>query len=64
MYSDILRKRNTEVDFINGYIARTGEKQHLRVPINRCITEMIKAKEDLIQQYSCLFPNDCSNIHK
>ena len=63
MYSDILRKRNTEVDFINGYIARTGEKQHLGVPINRCITEMIKAKEDLIQQYSCLFPNDCSNIH-
>lgn len=58
MYSDILRKRNTEVDFINGYIARTGEKQHLQVPINRCITEMIKAKEDLIQQYFCLFTNN------
>ena len=50
MYSDILRKRSTEVDFINGYIARTGEKQHVLVPINRCITKMIKAKEDLIQQ--------------
>ena len=61
MYSDILRKRNTEVDFINGYISRTGEKQHVLVPINRCITEMIKAKEDLIQQYCCLFADACCN---
>lgn len=64
MYSDILRKRSTEVDFINGYIAWTGEKQHVLVPINRCITKMIKAKEDLIQQYCYLFTDTCCNSLK
>ena len=51
-------------DIINGYIARTGEKQHVLVPINRCITKMIKAKEDLIQQYCYLFTDTCCNSLK
>ncbi len=45
MLQDILRGRKTEVDALNGAVVRLGEQYGLEMPVNRLITQMIKAKE-------------------
>ncbi len=47
MYQDLKKGRKTEVDFLNGYIAKLGVKHEIMTPINRMITDMIHAKEEL-----------------
>lgn len=42
MRSDIQRGRTTEIDYINGYIARRGEALGIAVPVNRMLTERVK----------------------
>lgn len=42
---DILRKKKTEIDFINGAIQREGEKLGIPTPVNKTLTYLIKAKE-------------------
>ena len=46
MLQDVLKKRKTEIDFINGAIVREGEKLNLSTPVNQVITDLIKAIEE------------------
>jgi 2-dehydropantoate 2-reductase len=46
MLQDIENNRKTEIDFINGAIVKVGEKHKIEVPMNKIITELIKAKEN------------------
>jgi 2-dehydropantoate 2-reductase len=45
MLQDILAKRQTEVDFMNGAIADWGEKTGVPVPLNRAVWELVKGLE-------------------
>ncbi len=45
MLQDILAKRQTEVDFMNGAIADWGEKAGVPTPLNRALWQLIKGLE-------------------
>lgn len=45
MLQDILNKRKTEIDKINGAIVKEGEKLGLEIPVNRVLMDLIKVKE-------------------
>jgi 2-dehydropantoate 2-reductase len=45
MYQDILAKRQTEIDYINGALVREGEALGVEVPLNRAITGLVKGLE-------------------
>lgn len=47
MLQDRLRRAPTEIEAINGAIVRRGEALGVATPVNRCITQMIKAMEVL-----------------
>ena len=48
MYQDLIKNnRLTEIDYINGAIARKGEKYGVDTPYCRLITELVHAKEHL-----------------
>jgi len=38
MLADVLAGKTTEIDFMNGYVVRTGERHHLASPTNAAIT--------------------------
>jgi len=42
MLQDIMNKRRTEIDMINGGILREGEKEGIATPVNRVLTDLIK----------------------
>jgi 2-dehydropantoate 2-reductase len=45
MLQDILARRQTEVDFMNGAIAEWGEKIGVPTPLNRALWELVKGLE-------------------
>jgi 2-dehydropantoate 2-reductase len=45
MLMDILAKRGTEIDFINGTIADRGEELGVPVPLNRAMWQLVKGLE-------------------
>ena len=45
MLQDILAKRPTEVDFMNGAIADSGEKLGVPTPLNRALWQLVKGLE-------------------
>jgi len=45
MLQDVLAKRQTEVDFMNGAIVTWGEKTGVSTPLNRALWELIKGLE-------------------
>ena len=45
MLQDIEAGRETEIDFLNGAIVAFGERHGVDAPLNRGLTELIKAKE-------------------
>jgi 2-dehydropantoate 2-reductase len=45
MLQDILAKRQTEVDFMNGAIAEWGEKMGVPTPLNRALWQLVKGLE-------------------
>jgi len=45
MLQDVLAKRQTEVDFINGAIVKWGEKEGVPTPLNKGLWELIKGLE-------------------
>lgn len=45
MLQDVLARRRTEIDFINGAIAREAEQLGLSASVNRTLTQLIKALE-------------------
>jgi 2-dehydropantoate 2-reductase len=42
MYYDVLQGRQTEIDLLNGYVARLGEHHDIPTPQNRCIAGLIR----------------------
>ena len=46
MRADVLAKRQTEVEFINGIICKAGAEAGVPTPINQSLTLMVKAIED------------------
>jgi 2-dehydropantoate 2-reductase len=45
MLQDVLAKRQTEVDFMNGAIAQAGEKAGVPTPLNKALWALIKGLE-------------------
>ncbi|HQD26323.1 ketopantoate reductase [Methanoculleus thermophilus] len=45
MYYDLERGRRTEIDLLNGYIARLGERHGIATPYNRCIAGFVRYAE-------------------
>jgi 2-dehydropantoate 2-reductase len=45
MLQDVLRKRHTEIDFINGAIVRLGQELGIAVPTNRLLVDLVKTIE-------------------
>jgi len=45
MLQDVLKKKRTEVDFINGVIVRLGQELGISVPTNRLLLDLIKTIE-------------------
>jgi 2-dehydropantoate 2-reductase len=46
MLQDLERGRRTEIDFINGYVAKLGADHALRVAMNTAITRMVHSIEN------------------
>lgn len=42
MRSDMLQGRNTEIDYINGYVVKRARVFNLAVPVNQMLTEQVK----------------------
>ncbi|HJJ94632.1 MAG TPA: 2-dehydropantoate 2-reductase, partial [Methanocorpusculum sp.] len=47
MYQDIMAKRLTEVDYINGAIVELGKKHGIPTPVNETIVNLTHFKEGL-----------------
>jgi 2-dehydropantoate 2-reductase len=45
MLMDVLVKRSTEIDFVNGAIAEVGERLGVPVPLNRALWQLLKGLE-------------------
>ena len=45
MLQDVLAKRQTEVDFMNGAIVGWGEKLGVPTPLNRAVWQLVKGLE-------------------
>jgi len=45
MLQDVLKQRETEVDFINGAVVREGEKLGIDTPVNRTLTALVRTLE-------------------
>ena len=45
MLQDVLAKRQTEVDFMNGAIVKWGEKNGIPTPLNKAVWELVKGLE-------------------
>lgn len=46
MWEDIQKGRPTEIDFLNGAIARIAKENGIEAPVNRKITELVRAMTD------------------
>ena len=47
MHQDMAKKRPTEIDFLNGYIAQLGKKLGVPAPTNALLTQLIHSQESL-----------------
>ena len=45
MLQDILARRQTEVDFMNGAIVKASEQARIPTPLNKAVWELIKGLE-------------------
>jgi len=45
MLQDVLKKKRTEIDFINGVIVRQGQEFGISVPVNTMLVELVKTIE-------------------
>jgi 2-dehydropantoate 2-reductase len=46
MLQDVLRKRRTEIDFINGVIVRQGQELGIPTPVNSLLVNLVKTIEE------------------
>lgn len=42
MRADVQRGRQTEIDFINGYVAKLGKELGIETPVNQMLTERVQ----------------------
>lgn len=47
MHQDMANRRPTEIDFLNGYVARLGQKLGVAAPTNALLTQLIHSQEAL-----------------
>jgi 2-dehydropantoate 2-reductase len=45
MLQDVLRKKRTEIDYINGVIVRLGQEMGINVPTNKLLLDLVKTIE-------------------
>jgi 2-dehydropantoate 2-reductase len=45
MLQDVLRKKRTEIDFINGVVVRLGQEIGIPTPTNSLLLELVKTVE-------------------
>jgi len=45
MLQDVLRKKRTEIDFINGVVVRQGQELGIATPVNSLLTDLVKTIE-------------------
>jgi 2-dehydropantoate 2-reductase len=45
MLQDVMAKRQTEVDFMNGAIVQWGQKAGVPTPLNQAVFELVKGLE-------------------
>ena len=50
MGQDIRKKRRTEIDYINGFVARKGAELGIEAPANAAITELVAMERGEVQQ--------------
>lgn len=48
MHQDLKNKRLTEIDFLNGEVAKQAEAKGFEAPYSQLITQLIHAKEDIL----------------
>jgi 2-dehydropantoate 2-reductase len=41
MLQDVIRKRRTEIQYLNGYVAQRGREVGVKTPFNEAITELV-----------------------
>ncbi|MDT6981490.1 oxidoreductase [Levilactobacillus zymae] len=47
MHQDMAHRRPTEIDFLNGYVAKLGAQLHVPAPTNALLTQLIHSQEAL-----------------
>ncbi len=50
MLQDVLKERITEVEMINGAIAREGDRLGIPTPDNRTLTNLVQAIQEIYQE--------------
>ena len=45
MYQDRIKKKKTEIDFLNGKIVELGKRHQIKTPVNRTMVHLIKFLE-------------------
>lgn len=45
---DVARGRRSEIDYINGYVVREGERLGIATPVNRVLHALVRAKDDAL----------------
>jgi len=45
MYYDLREGKRTEIELLNGYVARLGERHSLPTPYNHCIADLVRFRE-------------------
>ena len=56
MLQDLRQGRQTEIDYINGYIVKRGEEMGVHCVMNYMLIHMIKGKRKIVQEQSELLP--------
>ncbi len=45
MLQDVMRRKRTEIDFINGVVVRLGQELNIPVPVNQTLVDLVKTIE-------------------
>ena len=53
MLQDVLNKKRTEIDFINGAIVRHGRSVNIQTPVNEVLTNLVKTIETSYEKAVC-----------
>jgi 2-dehydropantoate 2-reductase len=64
MYADVMNGKQTEISYINGYIARRGQELGVQCPYNSMLVEMVSAKSLLKSQEKVLDAEKQGAINK